>query len=368
MNFKNLLLVTLLSGMASDALSADTEFNEENWTIEAQNWELIHKAGRDALMLHGGSARLKDAGLRDGIIEFDMLFENERGFSGGFWRWHDALNAEQFYIRPHQSGNSDANQYQPLFNGNASWQLYHGPEYAAPVTYRHGEWTRVKIIFSGRKAAFHIDSEEPVFVTGELKHEPASGGLGVYASGFAPAWFSNFSFQPLPAGYHFDIPEPGEAPPEHLVEKWDISTAFDWKSLDDLTELDPAHTRDLQWQSLAAEPTGITNISRILALSPAANTVFARLRIDSDHRQAVPLAFGYSDLARVFLNGRLLYQGHRIYQSRDYRYLGTMGLFDAVTLELQPGVNELLVAVGENFGGWGIMAQLAHDEGIRLAD
>ena len=46
-------------------------------------------------------------------------------------------NYENFYIRPHQSGNPDANQYQPVFNGSASWQLYYGPEYAAPVEYRY---------------------------------------------------------------------------------------------------------------------------------------------------------------------------------------------------------------------------------------
>ncbi|MCH8059016.1 MAG: hypothetical protein IIA11_01020 [Proteobacteria bacterium] len=49
----------------------------------------------------------------------------------------------------------------------------------------------------------------------------------------------------------------------------------------------------------------------------------------------------------------LLYsKGNNAYQSRDYRYLGTIGLFDAIMLPLAVGDNELWIAVSEAFGGW----------------
>ena len=44
--------------------------------------------------------------------------------------------------------------------------------------------------------------------------------------------------------------------------------------------------------------------------------------------------------------------------SRDYRFLGTIGYFDAVYLQLKKGRNDLWIAVSENFGGWGIKAKL----------
>jgi hypothetical protein len=44
--------------------------------------------------------------------------------------------------------------------------------------------------------------------------------------------------------------------------------------------------------------------------------------------------------------------------SRDYRYLGTIGLFDSVTLPLKAGENEIWIAVSEAFGGWGIMDRI----------
>ena len=60
----------------------------------------------------------------------------------------------------------------------------------------------------------------------------------------------------------------------------------------------------------------------------------------------------------VFVNGRRVYSGDNTYMSRDYRYLGTIGLFDSVVLPLQPGKNEICVAVTEAFGGWGIMGRI----------
>ena len=64
----------------------------------------------------------------------------------------------------------------------------------------------------------------------------------------------------------------------------------------------------------------------------------------------------------MYLNGTLIYAGDNTYLTRDYRYLGTIGLFDSVVLPLDNGDNELIIAVSEAFGGWGIMGQLSRIE------
>lgn len=64
-------------------------------------------------------------------------------------------------------------------------------------------------------------------------------------------------------------------------------------------------------------------------------------------------------------NGTLIYRGNNGYQSRDYRYLGTIGLFDTLALKLKGGDNELWIAVSEDFGGWGIMGRITDFEGVR---
>ncbi|MEL6926392.1 MAG: hypothetical protein AAFO94_20280, partial [Bacteroidota bacterium] len=82
--------------------------------------------------------------------------------------------------------------------------------------------------------------------------------------------------------------------------------------------------------------------------------------------QLKELQFGYSDAAAVFVNDQILYRGKNLFRSRDYRYLGTIGYFDSVYLQLKKGRNEVVIAVAENFGGWGLKAKLENMEGITL--
>ena len=106
---------------------------------------------------------------------------DERGFSGARWRGEASGNYEEFYLRPHQSGKYDANQYQPVFNGVSGWQIYYGSDYSIPVTYRPGEWTKVRIEVLGDQAQMYIDSEEPVLVVDDLKHEMRSGLIALFS-------------------------------------------------------------------------------------------------------------------------------------------------------------------------------------------
>jgi hypothetical protein len=68
----------------------------------------------------------------------------------------------------------------------------------------------------------------------------------------------------------------------------------------------------------------------------------------------------------VLLNGRPLYSGDDAYQSRDYRFLGSIGWYDSVYLPLVEGRNELVMAVSEAFGGWGVQAKLEDLDGVAL--
>jgi hypothetical protein len=86
--------------------------------------------------------------------------------------------------------------------------------------------------------------------------------------------------------------------------------------------------------------------------------VFAATTLHADEARRVLLRFGFSDRVRVYLNGRPVYRGNDAFQTRDYIFLGTVGLFDELILPLKRGDNELWFAVSENFGGWAVVAQL----------
>ncbi len=95
-------------------------------------------------------------------------------------------------------------------------------------------------------------------------------------------------------------------------------------------------------------------------------TAFAKLIIESEQDQIKKMQFGFSDYIKVYFNDRLIYGGSDPYQSRDYRFLGTIGYFDELYLPLKKGVNELWMAVSEDFGGWGVKALFEDMNGITI--
>lgn len=333
-------------------------FDDEHWQIEAGESELVSYLGHDALRLRGGSAVLKNREIRNGAVEFDIAFGPQRNFAGLMFRRQDRDHYEHFYLRPHQSGNPDATQYTPVFHGMSGWQLYHGEGYATPVPYRFDAWMHVKIVFAETRATVSIDSDEPVLHVHELKRDVAAGGIALTAAGLAHAYFANVKVTPLADAYALRNRDRREPPATAgWITRWHVSPPFDGRQLEGRVSL-PAHLRDTAGADLETEANGLANLARLHGRAEGKDTVVARATVSSDDGAPQLLRLGYSDAARVYLNGSLLYRGDNTYRSRDYRYLGTIGLFDAVVLPLRKGENELSIAVTEAFGGWGLGGRL----------
>ncbi len=362
-------LFVLAISVTTNSNAESFPFDDDRWMIEAKELSIGEYLGQNALKLFGGSAMLPSIQAESGVIEFDVAVSELRGFSGARFRQQDGLNFEHFYIRPHQSGNPDANQYTPVFDGSTGWQLYYGEDYAAPVNYRFDEWMHVKLVFQETSADVFIDSDEPVLRVRKLKRAIAAGSVGLDASSFSPAWFANFEFSSLPADYRFaEVEDKVASMSAETVSSWQISDAFDAALVVEASVLEDQFIGERSWTSLQAEPTGIANLGRIRGNRPGANTVIARVVVNSERQQIKGLSFGYSDAVSVYVNGTRLYSGANLYESRDYRYLGTIGLFDEAYLPLEAGNNEVWFAVSEAFGGWGIVAQFDDLEGISITN
>jgi hypothetical protein len=226
---------------------------------------------------------------------------------------------------------------------------------------------RVKIIVAGKQAEVYImDMETPALFIPELKREPASGQVGLSAGNFNPAHYSNFSFTSLEAPALKGKAKPQKPAPKGLITAWSVSNGFPEKNLQDKFHLSETDKAGLTWKKLECETTGIANLSRLVALGEQSNAAFARIVINSEREQIKEIKFGFSDRVRVYLNDHLLYAGNDNYVSRDYRFLGTVGLWDALYLPLKKGRNELWMAVSEDFGGWGIVAAIEDMSGIQI--
>jgi hypothetical protein len=366
-------LAWVLLCVFAPALHAQAEsvpFDSGRWEIQAKESRVVEHLGRRSLYLKGGVAAVRDSRFTNGVVEFDIALPRERGFMGAVWRMQDFENYEEFYMRPHQSGNPDANQYTPIFNGLPGWQLYYGEGYGAPVRYDSDQWTHVRIVVNGKRAEVYVkDMESPALVVRELKRETREGRVGLSAGNFAPGYFSNFTVTAVdePQLKGKDAGATAAAPPG-TVKSWMVSDAFDRKSLEGRYQLTPADNEKLKWRAIGVERNGTANLARLQGVAEGRDTVFARLVIQSDREQVKKVRFGFSDEVKVYFNGRLLYGGSDIYQSRDYRFLGTIGLYDELYLPLRRGENQLWLAVTENFGGWGVTAQFENMEGIRLEE
>ncbi|MCI0444143.1 hypothetical protein L0152_13155 [bacterium] len=353
--------------LAQSSYSVTVPFDDNLWEIKAKEHKVLNYLGRQTLYLKSGIAVVEDSQFTDGIIEFDIAFSGERAFMGAFWRMQDPDNYEEFYVRPHQSGNPDANQYEPVFNDVAAWQLYHGEGYGAPTKYNFNQWNHIKLVISGKQADVYInDMNAPVLFISDQKREIKSGRVGVSVGNFAPGYYSNFSYTPLnnpPLKGKAKEPEPT---PAGTITAWMISNPIDGKSLENKYELTATDKRNLTWKKLESESTGVTNLARLDGVDDVKYTVFAKLTIESEQDQIKKMRFGFSDEVKVYLNDLLIYGGSDPYQSRDYRFLGTIGYFDELYLPLKKGMNEVWMAVSENFGGWGIKALIEDMNGITI--
>ncbi len=343
-------------------------FDSPRWRIEAAETRIEEYQGEDRLVLRGGLALIDDADFSDGVIEYSCAFPDARAFVGATWRVQDAANREEFYIRPHQSGNPDANQYTPVFNGLTAWQLYHGEGYGAPVDYEFDTWIPIRIVVAGDQAEVYIgDLETPALFIDDLKRETTSGAVGLSVANFGAARFADFRFEkkdnPELQGRGSNETRTG---PDGSVLNWQVSTPFAESAIGESVEIPSSLKEDLVMDDAANRAIGLANLSRVHPLTREANTVFARVTVVSDRAQSKNLAIGYSDRVRVFLNDHLLYSGNNGFRTRDYRYLGTIGWFDTITLPLQKGENELWLAVSESFGGWGVQAAFEDTDGLTI--
>jgi len=366
-SFAALAALTLCASLVT--ASEPIPFDSPRWQISAEENRIEEYKGKTSLVLRGGLALVEDAEFTDGVIEYFCAFPEGRAFVGATWRVQDAANREEFYIRPHQSGNPDANQYTPVFNGLSAWQLYHGEGFGAPVTYEFDTWFPVKIIVSGDQAEVYIgDLEKPALFIDDLKRESASGAVGLAVPNFGAVRFADFRYESVNAPKLEGLVERERATPAGAVMAWQISDSFAEQALEDSIEISSSFKNDLAWTTLKSEPTGLANLSRVSVLTRETNTVFAKVTMVSESAQSKTLAFGYSDRLRLFVNDRLLYTGNNGYRSRDYRYLGTIGYFDAVTVPLLKGRNELWFAVSESFGGWGVQAAFEDTDGLTFVE
>ncbi|MEJ8801318.1 family 16 glycoside hydrolase [Pontibacter sp. H249] len=368
---KKLFIFVWSMAISAAALASEGEFsfNSGNWASDGEKVKVEKHLGQESLHLQRGHLLYKEAEMQDGILEVDVAPDPARGMAGIIFRHDGKNNYEEIYIRQGKSGQPDALQYTPVFNGSSSWQLY--AEHQARQVFKPGEWIHLKIVVQGAMAKVYLDhSDTPAMVIPNLRLGSKGGKFGLWT--LNGAYFSNFNFTPL---------DPATAPtktastdvPANIINKWQVSQPFLVKDVQ--TEVWP-NQQQLKWETLSTDAQGLLNIAQFRSKQEAeafeSNTddmVWVKLEINSDKAQTKKLYFEYSNKAHVLVNGHPVYFGDNSFRAKNNLYRGEIDKSlrtNAVYLPLKKGQNTVLVALASRANGWGIMARLEDAKGVSI--
>jgi hypothetical protein len=328
--------------------------------------------GRSTIVLGNGRAVRRDIRLMDGTVEFDMAVTGGRAFVYLQLRMTSDTAYEEIYFRPHKNGLPDAVQYAPVHQGISAWQFHHGPGGTAAAEFERGGWTRVRIEVKGRSLAVFVGNPAtPQLVVPRLARAPAEGHIAL--RNFIPAGvdpvrhatgFSNIVVRPGVVSWDFSKLPAEAALPAGTIARWDVIPTFVPDS--GPVRALPAAAPSGAWRTLAADERGLLSFPQHLAIPESARrwATLARVRLTSDRDRTVRLALGFSDEVTVFLDGRPLVTLDQRYSFDNPRQEGVIGLHQGtIFLPLKAGVNEVVLAISDGFGGWGVMGRLLEDAG-----
>lgn len=306
-------------------------------SLHASEADVVAWNGRRALKLVDGLALVPGLEVREASIEVSIGAEGP-AYPGVAFRVQDQANFELAYAVPHCSGLWDAVQYDPVFHGSNTWQLYHGPAYQSEATVPTGEWFRLRVDIEGDSASFAVGDQPSLFV-GRLARGQREGLVGVWT--FRPAYFTDLRVSECGGLPQVDWQPP--AAPEGLVDEWFVEG----------------------FGVVQCEPGGVLNLNRHLPIS--VGEVALTRRFEAVSEAELELGVGFSDELALELDGETVFEGSNTFA--DFGSYEERGYVDAdkhsVRWVVSPGVHRLTarLKVTEGFG-WGLVVSV-RGQGVR---
>jgi hypothetical protein len=302
----------------------------EGFEVKAISSEITKIDGQSVLKLDGMIV-LSEHNISDACIEVEILAQ-ESCYPGIAFRIADDKNYELAYAVPHVSGQTDAIQYDPVFNGSNTWQLHNGEPYQKTAEVPTGKWFSLRIEITGDRAAVWVDNQPPLIVE-HLAHSQISGSIGLWS--YKPVCFRN-----LKVGAPKEINDlkgkSAEAP---------LAAILDWKLQDG--------------KILKCEPNGILNLNRYMPPSNKAMKVSRDFHLSAPVK--VEIGIGFSDTLKLFIDGEEIFQGENLFKGfKDIPSRGWVSPdYKNIKLQLNPGNHtiEAELRVKEAFG-WGLLLTL----------
>ncbi|MGE5580312.1 MAG: hypothetical protein ACM3WU_09745 [Bacillota bacterium] len=329
--------------------------------------------GKKGVRLENGLLTIPNLDLPSGAIEVEIAAPGP-AYPGIAFRILDPLNFDLAYTQPHCSGLWDAIQYDPVFHGSNTWQVFHGEAFQQRASIPTGDWYSFRVEFQGNWARATIDGQPPLVVDGLARAEvPGSVGLWTYL----PAYFRNLRVYGAPmsgsepprigapprSGEPLQLSGPtvaaglqsvlvDQASPRAAAPKFPPGTVTEWFAEN--------------YGLVEAEQNGILLLNRYFPLTLKEVTLSRRFVLE--HDAEMRMAFGFSDDIAILLDGETVFAGSHTYRptpdraGRGYVQPGQ----HKTTKKLPAGAHTVSVKVrnSEPFG-WGLAFSMSA-EGMEL--
>ncbi|HPH95904.1 MAG TPA: hypothetical protein PKW33_10255 [Anaerolineaceae bacterium] len=277
--------------------------------------EIVEWLGRKSLRLSGENASLlvlPEICLEHGQIEVDIASAGA-AYAGIAFRIQDLENYELAYAQPHTSGLWDALQYDPVFHGSNTWQLFYGGGAQLAADVPPQTWFRLRVAFAGEQALIQAGEQPPLLVN-PLAWGCRTGGLGLWT--YLPAFFSNLMVRD-------DLPNFPEIPAtlplmKDMVTEWFLEG----------------------YGMVKGENNGLINLNRYL---PANHKEVKLSRVFFMNEDAsLILRIGFSDEIDLKVDGQTVFTGTNLFHaSPNWNERGYVALNDKIACSLEKGQHRL---------------------------
>lgn len=318
--------------------------------------------GGKGIRLENGLLTIPNLDLSSGAVEVEIAAPGP-AYPGIAFRIQDPLNFELAYTQPHCSGMWDAIQYDPVFHGSNTWQIFHGEAFQQKASMPTDDWYSFRVEFYGDWAMATIDGQPPLIVRG-LARPADPGSVGIWT--YLPAYFRNLRVygapmsgsEPPPAGEapgspqstylagHQSMLVPDPVPPRTSAPKLPPGTVTEWFAEG--------------YGVVKVEPHGILLLNRHFPLALREVTLSRRFVLEYDAE--VRMEFGFSDDIAILMDGETVFAGSHTYRptpDRAGRGYIQPGQYKAAK-KLPAGEHAITVKLrnSEPFG-WGLAFSMA---------
>lgn len=300
--------------------------------VRGPSAEVVMWQGREALKLNG-LAVIPDLSIAQGRLEVD-IGADEMSYPGLVFRLLDVLNYELAYAQPHTSGKWDALQYDPVFHGRNTWQLYCGTAFQQTAEIPLGDWSRLAVDFEENWAIVRVGEQAPLVVQ-RLAHTHGAGLVGVWT--YLPAHFRGLRVWAEPSVTPANV-QGGHAvsPSPETVMQWFIEG----------------------FGSVECEPHGVLNLNRFFP--PSDREVRLCRWIETSAEGEVEIGLGFSDRLTLKVDDEIVFEGENLYRSSpNWADRGYVEPRTRIRHTLTAGRHRLTAILGATEGfGWGLTMSL----------